>query len=97
MGFRLYLLQAAIAFDRQVNALLGGSADETLSSRAYRADHEGKWPGTWFRPLIDGIFKTIANQDDHCHKAWSYEEERLKANVEQDTAGQALTDSLRNS
>lgn len=96
MTFKLYLLQNAIAFDRQVNAILGGSADETLSSRAYRAWKDNKKPGKWLKSFIDGIFKQFWNIDEHCFKAWSYEEGRLKANATLDTAGKAFADSLRN-
>lgn len=96
MKFKLYLYQNAIAFDRSVNAFIGGSADETLSSRAYRGWKDGKAPAKWFKPFIDWIFLTFFKKVDHCHLAWSYEEGRLKANATMDTAGRAFADSLRN-
>jgi len=51
-----YLLNNAIAIDQMFNTLLGGSPDETLSSRAYRTEQQGKVFGRFFRPLIDLIF-----------------------------------------
>ena len=48
-----YFLQILVAIDQVFNALLGGMADETLSSRAYRAEQKGKVFGKIFRPLID--------------------------------------------
>lgn len=62
-----YLLNNAIAFDQQINALLGGSPDETLSARAYRTEQQGKAFGRFFRPLIDAIFFFDSH---HCHQAW---------------------------
>lgn len=44
-----YLLNIAIAFDQWLNAILAGAPDETLSSRAYRADRDGKVFGKVFR------------------------------------------------
>jgi hypothetical protein len=37
-----YLLNVAIALDQLANAILFSGPDETLSSRAYRADRDGK-------------------------------------------------------
>lgn len=63
--------QIAVALDQLVNALLGGYADETLSSRAYRLELErGR---TWARKLIDGLFFF---DKDHCKE--SYESEVLR-------------------
>ena len=65
-----YLLNNAIAFDQQVNTLLGGSPDETLSARAYRTEQQGKVFGRFFRPLIDTLFFFDQN---HCLSAWQSE------------------------
>ena len=63
--------QVLIAIDQLINTLLGGFADETLSSRAYRLELErGR---TWARKLIDGLFFF---DKDHCRT--SYESEVLK-------------------
>lgn len=62
-----YLLQNLIAIDQLANTLLAGWADETLSSRAYRADRDGRLFGKVFRPLIDLLFFW---QDQHCRDAY---------------------------
>lgn len=51
-----YLLNNAVALDQMFNALLGGSPDETLSSRAYRTEQQQKLFGRFFRPVIDAVF-----------------------------------------
>jgi len=53
---KTYLLHNAIAVDQMFNTLLGGSPDETLSSRAYRTEQQRKLFGRFFRPLIDLLF-----------------------------------------
>ena len=60
------MLQVAIALDQLANTLLGGYADETLSARAWRAQH-------WLRYVIDAIFFF---QPDHCYKAYLAELKR---------------------
>ncbi len=59
------LLQVAIAVDQLGNALLGGWADETLSSRSYRSIPKAAW-------LIDKLFFW---QDNHCMNAYISERE----------------------
>ena len=68
-----WLLNIGIAIDQLLNALLFGYADETLSSRAYRADRDGKVFGRIFRPCIDTIFFW---QDRHCYDAYLAEVQR---------------------
>lgn len=52
-----YLTQNAIAFDQLINALvLGGYADETLSSRAHRMREKGQRYWGWTANAIDRIF-----------------------------------------
>ena len=63
-----YLFNLAIALDQFVNALRGGSPDETLSAAAYRTDIQGKILGEIFRPIIDFIFRPF--EENHCHKAY---------------------------
>ncbi|MCC8193898.1 MAG: hypothetical protein LIP28_04555 [Deltaproteobacteria bacterium] len=65
-------LQIAVAFDQLCNALLGGWADETLSSRAWRLRHSGRGRAT-FRRVIDALFFW---QDGHCEAAYASELER---------------------
>lgn len=60
--------QVMVAVDQLVNTLLGGWADETLSSRAWRHKLDGSraWPA-W---IIDHLFFW---QNDHCKTAWESE------------------------
>ena len=67
-----YLLNVAIAVDQTLNALRGGSPDETLSAAAWRTEQKGRWLGRVFRPLIDLLFALF--EKDHCRK--SFESER---------------------
>lgn len=63
--------QIAVALDQLVNAVFGGYADETVSSRTHRAYLRGK--RKWMRNLINAIFFW---QEDHCREA--YESEVLR-------------------
>ena len=67
-----YLLNVAIAIDQTLNALRGGSPDETLSAAAWRTEQEGRILGRIFRPLIDLLAHPW--EHDHCRK--SFESER---------------------
>lgn len=58
-----YILQILISIDQLFNAILGGMADETLSSRAWRAEKSNKVFGKIFRPLIDTLMFFDKN---HC-------------------------------
>lgn len=69
---RFLILQLAISIDQLFNALLGGYADETLSSRAWRAYYDKKPFGLFFKPVIDTIFFF---DKDHCFN--SFLSERL--------------------
>lgn len=68
-----YWLNILISIDQLLNAMLLGHPDETLSSRAYRADRDGKVFGRIFRPLIDLIFFW---DHQHCHSAYKAEVHR---------------------
>ena len=64
MGMKHYVFQGLIAFDRFVNAFIGGEASETLSSVAYRKERDKA--RFWFmRPLIDRLF-----YEGHCYQAY---------------------------
>lgn len=58
-----------IAVDQLFNAIFNGWPDETLSSRAWRWEKNGK--RSWPRRLIDALFFF---DPDHCRE--SYESER---------------------
>lgn len=66
--------QVLIALDQLVNALHGGWADETISSRAYRLRH--RMPYRFYRRIIDGLFFW---QIEHCRQAYESERLRLQA------------------
>ena len=68
-----YLISVFVAIDQLLNALLFGYADETLSSRAYRADRDGKVFGRIFRPFIDTLFFW---QPRHCFQSYLAEVSR---------------------
>lgn len=65
-----WLYQVSIAVNQCVNALLGGYADETLSSRAYRSDLRGARLGRILRPLLDRLYFW---QKAHCRGAYNAE------------------------
>ena len=58
------LKQVLIAIDQLLNALLGGYADESLSSRAYRLSQEGF---TWPKTFIDTL---LWFDEDHCYESY---------------------------
>lgn len=63
------LVQVIIAIDQLVNALAGGWADETLSSRAYRES-----------PRIEKFINALFFWDkDHCYE--SYVSEQLRSQL----------------
>lgn len=79
-----WFIQLFIALDQLANVLvtpLSGSAwaDETLSSRAYRAWRDGKFFGRLFMRPIDLLFFWQPLRPDalgHCHQAYLKERER---------------------
>lgn len=82
------LLQLFLALDQLAGVLLalpfpsawrGTWADETLSSRAYRADRDGKVFGRIWRPIIDALFFWQPQEpgtEGHCHGAYLKERAR---------------------
>lgn len=73
MKFKQHLKQVAIAFDQLANTMIGGWADESLSSRSHRlAEERGrKWP----KRIINALFFW---EKDHCKEAYESEIERLQ-------------------
>ena len=63
---RKYLHQLLIAIDQLLNTLLAGYADETLSSRAYRSQHD-KLRWKIVRIILDGLFFW---EKEHCKNAF---------------------------
>lgn len=66
-----YIKNNLIAIDQLANAICRGEPDETLSSRAWRLEHERgrKWP----RILIDTLLFFDRN---HCYQSYLSEIER---------------------
>ena len=82
-GVRRWLHQLFIAADQLVNVLVtpfhrGAFADETLSSRCYRAHQAGRLWGRLLMQPIDAIF-SIWQGLNHCQRAYIAERERLQA------------------
>lgn len=63
--------QVLIAIDQLFNTFVGGYADETLSSRAYR--HKDDKP--WASKIINALFWW---QNDHCKEAYESEMNRTQ-------------------
>lgn len=55
------------------NVLMGGYADESMSSRAYRMQQKGHRYWGWTARAIDALFFW---QTEHCKNAWRDELER---------------------
>ncbi len=66
-----HLRQILIALDQLINALHGGWADETISSRAWRLRH--RWPYRAYVRAIDAMFFWQAS---HCKASYTAERER---------------------
>lgn len=66
-----YFKNLLIAIDQLINSIFGGYCDETLSSRAYRWEKDGK--RNWTRKLIDAIFSPF--QRNHCYASYVSERE----------------------
>ena len=60
-GERNRAWRASIAVDQVMNALTGGSEDETISSRTGRAQRDGERWGKVMAPVVDLFFGK-----DHC-------------------------------
>lgn len=71
-----YFLNVLIGIDQLANAVTGGSPDETLSARAWRAESNGKMLGMAFRPLIDILFCMV--ERNHCEKAFIAELQKMQ-------------------
>lgn len=72
---KTYIWHLWLAIDQLANAILAGSADETLSARAWRTEQRGRILGKWLRPCIDALFVclTLGRQRDHCAGAYRAE------------------------
>lgn len=94
MSLKHLLTQTAISVDQTLNVLLswlspwawrGAWADETLSSRAYRAWRDGAPFGRVAMPVIDALFFWQRIRPDamgHCHQAYLRESEQYNHHPE---------------
>jgi hypothetical protein len=73
---KTWLGQVLLAIDQLVNALLGGWADESLSSCAWRQFVKGR---TFQASLINGLFFW---QENHCLSSYESEQKRLQTHPE---------------
>lgn len=71
-----WIFQVGLALTRLGNALLGGLAEESMSSRAWRMEAIGKPWGRITRPLIDAVF-WVFGRPDHCSGAYIAERNKL--------------------
>lgn len=72
-GILNWLLMGLVLLDQAVNWLLGGSPDETLSSRAHRMREKGQPVWGWAADAIDWLFFW---ETGHCRKAYESEVRR---------------------
>jgi len=70
------LIQILIAIDQLANAISGGWADETLSSRAYRMREKKHKYWGWTANMIDAMFFF---QKEHCYNSWLEEVNRQQS------------------
>lgn len=71
-----WLYNVIIALDQLFNAILGGWADETLSSRAYRGAILAKSPSKKWRVIFRVIECVFFFEKNHCKTAYESEVNR---------------------
>jgi len=76
MRLKRYCWNLLVAADQMLNVLAGGYPDETFSARAWRKAEAGQWFWRVLRRAIDGFFRLVFKQGDHCLK--SYESEAAR-------------------
>ncbi|HDR1907280.1 TPA: DNA helicase UvrD [Pasteurella multocida] len=74
--FKYWLYHVLIAIDQLFNALMLGSADETLSSRAYRGAILTKNPKIKWKIIYTVIEKLFFWEKEHCKTAYESEIKR---------------------
>lgn len=77
-----YILQVLIAISQLFCALLGGWADESLSSYAWRLERKGRLWGRLWRPTIDWLFLKVTKQREHCYQSYLAERSRSQIDPE---------------
>ena len=84
ISVRGWLYQLFLVADQALNVLLtpwhiGAWADETMSSRAWRAWRDGRPWGRVARPVIDALFVWQRAPGGHCRQAYERELQRYHA------------------
>ncbi len=74
-----YAFQILIALDQLLCTFLGGWADESMSSYAWRLEQKGRIWGRFWRPLTDWFFYVLRGEVGHCYN--SYLSERARAHL----------------
>lgn len=74
-GCRHWLKQVLVALDQALNALAGGWADETFSSRCWRNRHTPGWKQA--RRVLDFV-AALFGDFDHCKASYESEWRRLQ-------------------
>lgn len=72
-----WIYNVAIGLDQFFNALLGGAADETLSSRAYRGAVLAPHPKKRWRVIYRAI-ETLFFWEKGMHCKWAYHSELIR-------------------
>lgn len=67
-SFRRHLFQVSVALDQLANTLLGGWADETISSRINRNAERGYWYAKFMRCVLNLVLTPIKR--NHCQQAY---------------------------
>lgn len=62
--------QVGLALTRLGNAITGGLAEESMSSRAWRAEANRKTWGRITRPAIDALARLFGD-NGHCQRAYT--------------------------
>lgn len=73
-----YIARVLIGFDQFLNAILGGSPDETFSARCWRKREKTPWK--FFRIIVDTLFfwQKDLILGGHCQQAWVSEMTRAQ-------------------
>lgn len=77
-----YVMRVLIVLDQTLNTLIGGSPDETLSSRTYRRaklDKQPKKGWVLFHTFVDTLFFF---QSNHCYESYKVELAHLHADTD---------------
>lgn len=64
-----YIYQNLLALDRLCNTILGGRADETMSSRLYRNSQKGYWYAKAGVKVLDRVFGWFGDKE-HCKTSY---------------------------